>query len=201
MVISLLYLLRGSIVRQSFNHSASKPPAHWLPNVKCLPSPNYNLRPAGACVNLLVIHNISLPCGHYGGGHIEQLFLNCLDCSVHQSFSDLQNVEVSSHLLIDRVGEVTQFVPLNYRAWHAGESSYQGCFGCNDFSIGIELEGSDNDPYTSMQYQALIELTHSIMKVYPDITANRIVGHCEIAPKRKTDPGPAFDWKVYLDQL
>ena len=114
---------------------------HWLPNLRRVPSPNYNLRPAGTEVNLLVNHNISLPAGHFGGGYIEQLFTNCLDCSAHAGFADLQRLEVSSHLLIDRDGVVTQFVPLNSRAWHAGESSYQGCSGCNDFSVGIELEG------------------------------------------------------------
>lgn len=174
---------------------------HWLPSVRQLPSPNCNSRPAGADINLLVIHNISLPAGHFGGGYIEQLFTNCLDCSEHADFDDLQGLEVSSHLLIDRQGLVSQFVPLNLRAWHAGESVYNGCANCNDFSIGIELEGTDDCPYTHVQYQALIKLTQQLINHYPGLTPTSIVGHCDIAPGRKTDPGPAFDWVYYLSQL
>lgn len=174
---------------------------HWLPGVRQLPSSNFNLRPVDTDIHLLVIHNISLPAGHFGGGYIEQLFTNCLDCSAHASFEDLQGLKVSSHLLINRQGFITQFVPLNLRAWHAGESIYNGCSNCNDFSIGIELEGTDDCHYTPLQYQALITLTRQLINDYPGLTPASIVGHCDIAPGRKTDPGSAFEWDYYLSQL
>ncbi len=167
---------------------------HWLPGTRHVHSANCNARPEGAEISLLVIHNISLPAGEFGGDSIEQLFTNCLDCDAHPSFDDLRGLEVSSHCLINREGEITQFVPFSQRAWHAGESSFQGQPNCNDFSIGIELEGTDDCPYTEQQYQALQTLTRQIMAAYPAITLDRIVGHCDIAPGRKTDPGASFDW-------
>lgn len=173
----------------------------WLPGVRRVPSPNFNQRPLDAVVDLLVIHNISLPAGQFGGPCIEQLFTNCLDCSTHPDFDSLQGLQVSAHLLIDRQGAATQFVPLNQRAWHAGESGFCGRYGCNDFSIGIELEGTDDCPYTEQQYQTLLALTAQIREVYPAIGKDRIVGHSDIAPGRKTDPGPAFDWRYYLQRL
>lgn len=148
-------------------------------------------------VDLLVIHNISLPAGEFGGDYVEQLFTNCLDCTRHPSFDQLQGVEVSAHLFIDRGGEVTQFVAFDQRAWHAGVSSYCHRDNCNDFSIGIELEGSDDCPYTGRQYQVLAEVTSGLLEHYPSLRADRIVGHSDIAPGRKTDPGPAFDWQHY----
>ena len=172
----------------------------WLADTRQLPSPNFNTRPEGSEVSLLVIHNISLPAGEFGGRCIEKLFTNCLDCDAHPSFADLRGLEVSSHCLINRDGVITQFVPFNQRAWHAGESSFQGQSNCNDFSIGIELEGTDDCPYTASQYQALHQLTLQIMAAYPAITPDRIVGHCDIAPGRKTDPGASFDW-VYFKGL
>lgn len=173
----------------------------WLSGVRHQPSPNYNQRPAGAQIDLLVIHNISLPAGEFGTGCVEQLFTNCLDCNSHPSFSDLEGVKVSSHLLIDRAGQIIQFVPLHLRAWHAGDSSFQGRTGCNDFSIGVELEGTDHSPYTERQYESLQQLSRNIMALYPLISTDNIVGHSDIAPSRKTDPGEAFDWQRYLSGL
>jgi AmpD protein len=152
-------------------------------------------------IDLLVIHNISLPAGQFGSGCIDQLFTNCLDCNAHPSFADLRGVEVSSHLLIDRQGELTQYVPFDQRAWHAGESCFNGRSGCNDFSIGIELEGTDYCPYTEQQYQSLARVVRQLMQNYPAITAANIVGHSDIAPGRKTDPGPAFDWSYFHQYL
>lgn len=162
-----------------------------------LPSPNCDERPLGCEVSLLVIHNISLPPGQYGGGWIEDLFLNRLDSQADPYFESISHLKVSAHLLIRRDGEVIQFVPFSHRAWHAGQSEFEGRSHCNDFSIGIELEGCDEQPYTEEQYQALASVTADIMSCYPAITRHRIVGHCDIAPKRKTDPGPLFDWLHY----
>lgn len=159
-----------------------------------IPSPNFNERPANTKISLLVIHNISLPPGQFGGHYIQDFFCNNLDHTQHPFFKDLEGLCVSAHLLIDRQGVVSQFVPLHLRAWHAGQSCFQGQTNCNDFSIGIELEGSDHTPYTEQQYTTLAELTVLITHHYPLITEEHIVGHQEIAPDRKTDPGPAFDW-------
>lgn len=152
-------------------------------------------------VDLLVIHNISLPPKEFGGPWIDDLFLNRLDPVAHPYFVDIYNRKVSSHLLIRRGGELLQYVPLCQRAWHAGESCFEGRKRCNDFSIGIELEGADEIPYTAQQYHRLILTTRSIMSLYPAVVRERIVGHSTIAPGRKTDPGPAFDWGRYLDAL
>lgn len=185
----------------------SVPQSHWLvplPGVlslRQLPSPNCNERPEGCDISLLVIHNISLPAGQFGTGYIEQLFTNCLDCQQHADFADLQGLTVSAHLLIDRQGAVTQFVPFDKRAWHAGASCFEGCDNCNDYSIGIELEGTDEAPYTDEQYQALVLVTRQLMRDYPAINSARIVGHCDVAPERKTDPGPSFDWLRYKQAL
>jgi AmpD protein len=159
-----------------------------------VPSPNFNARPLGTAIDLLVIHGISLPPNEFGGPYIDQLFANCLDCNAHAYFEGLRELRVSAHLLIRRDGELVQYVPLTERAWHAGVSSFCGRQACNDFSIGIELEGSDDCPYTEAQYQRLLPLCRAIMTAYPAITPERIVGHCDIAPGRKTDPGPLFDW-------
>lgn len=173
----------------------------WLPGIKRVPSPNHNLRPPNTVIDLIVIHNISLPAGEFGGDCVERLFTNCLDCSAHSSFESLRGLQVSSHLFINRDGQLCQFVPLALRAWHAGESYFAGRDNCNDFSIGIELEGTDDCPYTERQYQALAEVVASICSSYPDITPQRIVGHCDIAPGRKTDPGLAFDWEHFRSLL
>ncbi len=160
-----------------------------------LPSPNCDERPAGAIIDLLVIHNISLPPGQFGGGYIDALFTNTLDCSAHPYFERLRGLRVSSHLLIRRDGTLVQYVPLHLRAWHAGVSCFEGRERCNDFSIGIELEGCDDKPFTAKQYRRLIPLCRQLLKTYPALTPQRIVGHSDIAPGRKTDPGPYFDWE------
>lgn len=173
----------------------------WLDTANKTPSPNYNSRPLCARVNLLVIHNISLPPNQFDTPYIELFFQNKLPIDAHPYFRQLEGVEVSSHFLIKRNGSVVQFVSCEDRAWHAGESDFCGESNCNDYSIGIELEGADDIPYTDEQYYALIELTNDITKAYPDITKERITGHQHIAPLRKTDPGESFDWDRYLAEL
>ncbi len=174
---------------------------HWLTPVNIAHSLNSDERPKGKVVSLLVIHNISLPPGEFGKGYVQQFFLNCLPVNDHPFFNEIAEMKVSSHLFIERSGAVTQFVPFNRRAWHAGVSSWKGQFGCNDFSIGIELEGTDTIPYTSDQYTSLAKITRLLMKAYPKITPENITGHEHIASGRKTDPGPAFDWKRYCDLI
>lgn len=173
----------------------------WLGGVRHVPSPNCDERPEGAAIDLLVIHGISLPPGEFGGGYIDALFGNCLDCSVHPYFREIDGLKVSSHIVIYRTGEICQFVPFHMRAWHAGESCYEGRRRCNDFSIGIELEGCDDIPYEDRQYRALARVIKALMAHYPAITPGRITGHSDIAPGRKTDPGPAFDWNRLYNSL
>lgn len=172
-----------------------------LSSAQYRPSENTDDRPAECEVELLVIHSISLPPGEFGGEWIDDLFLNRLDASGHPYFGEIKSLKVSCHILIRREGQVTQYVPLNRRAWHAGESNYCGRSCCNDFSIGIELEGSDDQPFTDNQYTALGEVTKEIMRLYPRITADRITSHAAIAPGRKTDPGPMFDWQRYIGSI
>ena len=152
-------------------------------------------------ISLLVIHNISLPPGKFGGPFITDLFLGKLDPSVDPYFEQIYQLEVSSHCLIRRTGEIIQYVSFYDRAWHAGKSTYEGRDRCNDFSIGIELEGTDIQPYTQQQYASLILATESIKQRFTGITNSRITGHCNIAPDRKTDPGSSFDWNFYLKSL
>ena len=163
-------------------------------------SPNFNTRRSPE-INLLVIHNISLPRSCFGTGHVQALFTNTIDCKAHTSFESLNGVHVSAHLFVERNGKVTQFVNFGQRAWHAGASSFDGIPECNDYSIGIELEGCDEIAYTAKQYRTLVALARSIMQHYPKITADRIVGHEHIAPTRKTDPGIAFDWPWFKSTL
>ncbi|GAB57084.1 1,6-anhydro-N-acetylmuramyl-L-alanine amidase AmpD [Rheinheimera nanhaiensis] len=169
------------------------------------PSPHCDDRPPGETISLLVIHNISLPAGEFAAkaahSFVDALFMGSLDCTAHPSFSGLQGVRVSAHCVIWRDGSVFQYVPFAKRAWHAGVSQFAGRERCNDFSIGIELEGTDNLPYTEQQYQSLIELTKMICQQYPAITPQRITGHSDIAPGRKTDPGAAFDWARYRSAI
>tara|TARA_Y100000591_G_scaffold73061_1_gene60731 strand:- start:420 stop:959 length:540 start_codon:yes stop_codon:yes gene_type:complete len=165
----------------------------------CL-SPNYSDRQTDE-VSLLVLHNISLPPGDFGGGYIEKFFLNQLDPEKHEYFKEIHELKVSSHLLIARDGAITQFVPFDKKAWHAGISSYKDRENCNEFSIGIELEGTDDKKYDERQYQSLIDVTKTLIKTYPKILKENIVGHSDIAPDRKTDPGPAFDWQYYLSNF
>lgn len=157
-------------------------------------SPNADLRPAGLVPELVVIHGISLPPGRYGGPWIDRLFTNSLPPGEHPYFETIQHLRVSSHVLIDRDGRLTQYVPFDERAWHAGPSYWRGRENCNDFSIGVELEGTDEEPYDDRQYAALVELLEALQRAYPSLRAGWIAGHSDIAPGRKTDPGPAFDW-------
>jgi AmpD protein len=173
----------------------------WLNTAKKLESPNADLRPDENDISLLVIHNISLPPEQFGGPYIEQLFSNSLDPTEHPYFRDIYKLEVSSHLLIDRQGKITQFVPFDKRAWHAGASEFKGRQRCNDFSIGIELEGADHIPFSDIQYSVLAAVSRQILNQYPLITQDNIVGHSDIAPGRKTDPGEAFDWHRYRPLL
>lgn len=172
-----------------------------LESARWCPSPNYGPRPEGASINLLVVHNISLPPGEFGGPYIEDFFTNNLNPEQHPYFSTIADMRVSAHALIRRDGSLVQFVSLLERAWHAGRSSFQGVEECNDFSIGIELEGTDDIPYTPEQYRALAEVSTVICSAWPDITCDRITGHCDIAPGRKTDPGPVFDWQEFQQTL
>lgn len=157
-------------------------------------SPCCDARPEGAVPELVVVHGISLPPGNYGGPHIEQLFCGGLDPAGHPYFASVAALRVSAHLLIRRDGAVVQFVPVGARAWHAGRSSWQGREACNDFSVGIELEGSDEAPYEDAQYQALAAVIQALCAAWPTLAPERVVGHSEIAPGRKTDPGPSFEW-------
>ena len=165
------------------------------------PSPNCDARPEDATPDMLVIHSISLPPGVFGGPEIEQLFTNQLDWGAHPYFSGIRGLTVSSHLLIRRDGELLQFVPFTQRAWHAGESSFRGRGCCNDYSIGVELEGEDESPYSDEQYAVLCDVSRAIIAAYPVITGREIAAHSDIAPGRKTDPGPAFDWLRLYDGI
>jgi AmpD protein len=168
------------------------------PATQC-PSPNQDERPADAAPELLVVHGISLPPGEFGGPYIEALFCNTLDPDAHPYFHEIAELRVSAHLLLRRDGELVQFVPLHRRAWHAGDSSFRGRSCCNDYSIGIELEGTDEEPYTDVQYERLAAVIAAIARAYPQISPRLIAGHCDIAPGRKSDPGPVFDWLRLYD--
>jgi N-acetyl-anhydromuramoyl-L-alanine amidase len=176
-------------------------PAGIMDVTRYQPSPNHDARPAGVAVDTLVIHSISLPPGEFGSRDIEGLFCNDLRTDAHPFYESICQLTVSSHLLIRRDGSVIQFVPFGERAWHAGVSEFVGRTRVNDFSIGIELEGSDFGPYEEQQYQALIAVTQDIRHAYPDITPERVVGHSQIAPQRKTDPGPYFNWTRYRQSM
>lgn len=172
-----------------------------LQGVKHIKCPNFNQRPEAAEVSLLVVHNISLPPEQFGGPYIEQFFTNQLDPNAHPYFATIYEQQVSSHLLINRQGEIIQFVNFDDRAWHAGRSSFKGEVECNDFGVGVELEGSDTQPFSEAQYQQLAEFSRALMKSYPKLTSERITGHSDIAPGRKTDPGPLFDWPRFRNLL
>ncbi len=173
----------------------------WLQQARQVASPNFEPRPAGCKPELLVIHNISLPPGQFGGDCIERFFTNCLAWDEHPFFEEIRDVRVSAHLLIRRGGEALQFVNFADRAWHAGLSCFRGRDNCNDFSIGIELEGCDEEAFTDRQYQVLAGVTNLLLREYPWLAEDRIVGHSDIAPGRKTDPGPCFDWPRYRSAL
>lgn len=166
----------------------------WLTTANRCLSPNYNARPSGVAVDTLVVHGITLPPGQFGHGHVNALFTNCLDATAQPYFAQVAALRVSAHALIERTGVIIQYVNFDDRAWHAGQSSFAGRTAVNDFAVGVELEGTDECPYTPAQYRQLGRLAAALMLYYPAITRNRIVGHSDIAPERKTDPGPAFDW-------
>ena len=172
----------------------------WCNGISHCPSPNFNARPQGE-ISLLVIHNISLPPGQFGTGKVHELFCNRLDPQEHAYFSEIAGLQVSAHFLIERNGTLVQFVSCLDRAWHAGISRFAGLENCNDFSLGIELEGTDELPYSDAQYEVLAGLSRAISGQYPEVTASRIVGHCDIAPGRKTDPGASFEWLRYRGML
>lgn len=163
----------------------------WLRSARALPSPNFGPRPAGACIDLVVVHSISLPPGQYGTGCVQQLFTNRLDWDAHPYFQGIRGIEVSAHFFITRAGEVWQFVSGDERAWHAGRSHWRGRDNCNDDSLGIELEGLEGLHFEPAQYQALQQLCHALAQRYP---LAHVAGHEHIAPGRKQDPGPGFDW-------
>jgi AmpD protein len=166
-----------------------------------VPSCNCDARPDDAQPELILLHGISLPPGEFGGGEIEALFTNCLDWNAHPYFAEIRGLEVSSHLLIRRDGEVLQFVPFEQRAWHAGASSFRGRERCNDYAIGIELEGTDELAYEARQYATLAEVIKALQRAYPALSTREIAAHSDVAPGRKTDPGPAFDWLRLYDAL
>jgi AmpD protein len=168
---------------------------HQLTDITQIPSPNYNDRSDPTDISLLVIHCISLPPGEFGNPYIDQLFCNSLNPDDHPYFKEIHQLTVSAHLLIKRDGNCVQYVPFDKRAWHAGESNYHGKNNCNDFSIGIELEGIESIAYTETQYTRLADVIDTLLKTYPKLSRQRITGHSEIAPGRKTDPGASFDWQ------
>lgn len=167
----------------------------WLSGARRIPSPNCDARPAGEALSLLVVHNISLPPGEFGGPGVIELFTNRLDPAAHPYYATIRDLKVSAHFFIRRDGELIQFVPCGQRAWHAGASCWVGRERCNDFSIGVELEGTDTAPFTEAQYASLAELARVLRQAYPSLL--NVAGHSDIAPGRKTDPGPHFDWRKF----
>lgn len=194
--------------RQRINYSSSlnsilsiDPDSGWIGGVECVPSPNADARPDGCEPSLIVVHGISLPPGRFGGPWIDCMFTNTLPAEQDDYFAEVCHLRVSAHALIRRDGELRQYVPFTQRAWHAGESSYKGRARCNDFSVGIELEGTDDTPYMDVQYQRLAELVVLLRRTYSSLHDAEVVGHEHIAPGRKTDPGPAFDWQRFSQML
>jgi AmpD protein len=187
--------MRRSLISNAFDaEPAIDTEAGLLRRARVVASPNFDARPSGATFDLIVVHGISLPPGEYGGSWIEQLFTNTLPPHEHPYFATIASLKVSTHLLIHRDGGVVQYVPFHQRAWHAGQSNYRGRERCNDFSIGIELEGADTQAYEPAQYRVLAEVIMDLCDAYPSLSTERVVGHSDIAPGRKTDPGVAFDW-------
>lgn len=184
-------------MKQMNQHADFDPETGLVKWARQVNSPNFDDRPQGVPIDALIIHAISLPPGEYGGGHIEQFFCNQLDSEGHSYFSEIAGIKVSAHFFINRSGELVQFVPVHKRAWHAGVSCCMGREAVNDFSVGIELEGCDDDEFEEAQYRTLVELTHLLTSSIPSLSSKHIYGHEEIAPGRKTDPGPGFDWQAY----
>ena len=166
----------------------------WINGVRWVWSPNFDERPCAGDLSLIVVHGISLPPGRFGGTFVDRLFTNTLPASEHPYFEKIADLRVSSHALIDRNGRLTQYVSFARRAWHAGESSHCGRQSCNDFSVGIELEGTDECAYEDAQYRVLARLIHALRDAYPRLRTAAVVGHADVAPGRKTDPGPYFEW-------
>jgi AmpD protein len=177
-------------------HSAPRidPISGLIIGVRQVLSPHFDQRPAAVSPTLIVVHGISLPAGEFGGPWIDRLFTGNLPADAHASFAEVAALRVSAHAVIRRDGAITQYVPIGARAWHAGRSSYQGREACNDFSVGIELEGADHVPYAEPQYQSLSRLIAALCEAYPTLSRSHVVGHSDVAPGRKSDPGPAFDW-------
>jgi AmpD protein len=172
------------------------PATGLLAGVRQVLSPHFDARPTGVLPELLVVHGISLPPAEFGGPWIDRLFTGTLPADAHPYFCEIAAQRVSAHALIRRDGQLVQYVPFGERAWHAGPSAYRGRSACNDFSIGVELEGTDDTPYTDAQYLSLAGLTAALLAAYPSLSAQAIAGHSEIAPGRKTDPGSSFDWTL-----
>lgn len=186
--------MSGRIQRMGRDELCCDPVTGLVGGARQVDSPNHDQRPAGCCPELIVVHGISLPPGKFGGPHIDELFTNRLNPREHPYFAEIEGLEVSSHFLVRRDGEVVQYVPVNRRAWHAGRSCFEGRERCNDFSVGIELEGVDEVPYEEAQYRSLADLIWALRRAVPALAAAPVVGHSDIAPGRKSDPGPAFDW-------
>jgi AmpD protein len=172
-----------------------EPATGLVAGVRQVLSPHFDARPAGSLPELILIHGISLPPGEFGGPWIDQLFTGGLPPDAHPYFKDIARGRVSAHAVIRRNGTIVQYVPFGQRAWHAGQSHYRGRAACNDFSVGIELEGTDDIPYTDAQYEQLAALVEALLATYPSLSAEHIAGHSDVAPGRKTDPGPSFEWE------
>lgn len=198
LIFSLILLIQSTFVLAQETIWKIDPQSGLLNVAKFCYSPNFDKRSDEQAIDLLVIHNISLPKGEFGSRYVHDLFTNKINIHHHPSFKSLKHLKVSSHLFIRRDGEIWQFVPFHKMARHAGKSSFEKRKNCNDYSIGIEMEGTDEIPYTLAQYKALAKVTILLMQTYPKITANRIVGHSDIAPGRKTDPGHSFNWPLYF---
>jgi N-acetyl-anhydromuramoyl-L-alanine amidase len=186
--------MRSANSRSAASRYALDPVTGRSVGARHIDSPNFDARPPGMQPELIVVHGISLPPGEFGGPWIDDLFMNNLDPAGHPYFAEIAGRKVSAHYLVRRSGELVQYVSCNDRAWHAGTSSYQGRGNCNDFSIGIELEGTDGSAYEPQQYRVLTDLILTLCDVYPSLSTDRIAGHSDVAPGRKSDPGPAFDW-------
>jgi AmpD protein len=182
-------------------HLAIDPDTGLVAGVRQVLSPHFDERPPGVLPELLVVHGISLPPGDFGGPWIDRLFTGTLPWDAHPYFTRIKGLRASAHALIRRDGQIVQYVPFGQRAWHAGKSEHRGRSGCNDFSIGVELEGTDDMPYTDAQYQQLVALTTALLARYSSMSEDAIVGHSDIAPGRKTDPGPSFDWARFRTLL
>jgi N-acetyl-anhydromuramoyl-L-alanine amidase len=182
-------------------HLAIDPGSGLIVGVRQVLSPHFDERPEGVLPDLLVVHGISLPPGDFGGPWIDRLFTGTLPWEAHPYFTAIKGLRASAHAVIRRNGQTVQYVAFGQRAWHAGKSEYGGRSSCNDFSIGVELEGTDDTPYTDAQYEHLVALTAALLATYPSMSEDAIVGHSDIAPGRKTDPGPSFDWSRFRKLL